>query len=87
MLLTKKSQTSKNMSLLVRDFFGQKQRCNHALTIVFFPDLVPCDFFLFPTPERPVKEKRFSTIGEIKFVIEKRMSEVLGVFIYEGKQL
>ena len=32
----------------------------------YSPDLAPCDFFLFPKLKRPMKERRFATIEEIK---------------------
>ncbi|XP_018050140.1 PREDICTED: uncharacterized protein LOC108688408 [Atta colombica] len=45
-------------SLLVRNFFGQKQHHNHASVL--------CDFFLFPKLKRSMKGRRFATIEEIK---------------------
>ena len=32
----------------------------------YSPDLVPCDFFLFPTMKRILKGKRISTVEEVK---------------------
>ena len=32
----------------------------------FSPDLVPCDFWLFPKLKSPLKQKRFQTINEIQ---------------------
>ena len=42
----------------------------HKITQVtqpsYSPDLVPCDFWLFPKLKWPLKEKRFQTIDEIQ---------------------
>ena len=32
----------------------------------YSPDLVPCDFWLFPKLKSPLKGKRFQTINEIQ---------------------
>ena len=41
----------------------------HSITVLphppYSPDLVPCDFFLFPMLKRPLKERRFEAIPEI----------------------
>ena len=42
----------------------------HQITQVtqprYSPDLVPCDFWLFPKLKSPLKWKRFQTIDEIQ---------------------
>ena len=42
----------------------------HQITQVTQPsyslDLAPCDFWLFPKPKSPLKEKRFQTVDEIQ---------------------
>ena len=49
------------------------QITRHCLFVIFLPttkpyspDLVPCDFFLFPKLKRSMEERRFATIEEIK---------------------
>ena len=40
---------------------------NHpGVAAPYSPDLVPCDFWLFPKLTSPLKGKRFQTIGEIQ---------------------
>ena len=48
------------------DFFVK-----HLITQVtqpppYSPDLVPCDFWLFPKLKSPLKGKRFQTVNEIQ---------------------
>ncbi|UYV78708.1 hypothetical protein LAZ67_16002504 [Cordylochernes scorpioides] len=52
-------------SLLVRDLLAK----NNTLMMPqppYFPDLFPCDFFLFPKLKRPMKGRRYATLDEIK---------------------
>ena len=52
-------------SLLVRNFLAK----NNTVIMPQPPyssDLAPCDFFLFPRLKRPMKGRRFATIGKIK---------------------
>ena len=41
----------------------------------YSPGLVPCDFWLFPKPNSPLKRKRFQTISEIQ---ENTMGQLNG---------
>ncbi|UYV64317.1 hypothetical protein LAZ67_3000269 [Cordylochernes scorpioides] len=57
--------TPAHTSLLVRDFLAK----NNTLMMPqppYFPDLAPCDFFLFPKLKRPMKGRRYATLDEIK---------------------
>ena len=52
-------------SLLARYFLAN----NNTVIIPqppYSPELIPCDFFLFPKLKRPMKGRRFPTIEEIK---------------------
>ena len=52
-------------SLLVRNFLAK----NNTVIMPqppYSPYLAPCDFLLFPRLKRPMKERRFVTIEEIK---------------------
>ena len=48
----------------------QKFLAKHQITQVtqppYSPDLVPCDFYLFPKLKSPLKGKRFQTVDEIQ---------------------
>ena len=47
------------------EFFGETS--NHPDDSAFLsPDLVPCDFWLFPNLKSPLKGKRFLTINKIQ---------------------
>ena len=47
------------------EFFGETS--NHpGDSAPYSPDLVPCDFWLFPKLKSPIKGKRFQTIDEIR---------------------
>ena len=52
----------------------------HQITQVtqahYSPDLVPCDFWLFPELKSPLKGKRFQTIDEIQ---ENRTEQLMTV--------
>ena len=47
------------------DFFGDKSNYSGDLD-PYSPDLVPCDFWLFPKLKSPLNRKRFQTISEIQ---------------------
>ena len=63
------------------------QLTRHCLFVIFWPttpyspDLVPCDFFLFPKRKWPIKERRFATkknfAGRSQDYAKKCLSEVL----------
>lgn len=51
-------------------------------------DLTLCDFFLFSKPKKPIRGRRFSTIDEVKRIIEgadghteKRVSKNVGTHV------
>ena len=48
------------------EFFWQNSKSPRWLSAPSSPDLVPCDFWLFPKLKSPLKEKRFQTIDEIQ---------------------
>ena len=52
----------------------------HQITQVtrppYSPDLVPCDFWLFPKLKSPLKKKRFQTIDEIQ---ENTMGQLMAI--------
>ena len=62
-------------SLLVRKFLAK----NNALMMPqppYSPDLVPCDFFLFPKLKRPMKGRRYATIEEIKVASKEELNKI-----------
>ena len=46
--------------------FFVKHQISHVTQPPYIPDLVPCDFWLFPKLKSPLKGKRFQTIDEIQ---------------------
>ena len=52
--------------------FLAKYQITEMTQTLYSPDLVPCDFWLFP--KSPLKEKRFQTISEIQ---ENRMGQLM----------
>ena len=42
----------------------------------YSPDLVPCDFFLFPTMKKTLKGKRFATVEEVKTVSQEAQNNM-----------
>ncbi|UYV65463.1 hypothetical protein LAZ67_3004436 [Cordylochernes scorpioides] len=62
-------------SLLVRDFLAK----NNTLMMPqpqYFPDLAPCDFFLFPKLKRPMKGRRYATLDEIKTASKEELKKI-----------
>ncbi|UYV84128.1 hypothetical protein LAZ67_X001276 [Cordylochernes scorpioides] len=62
-------------SLLVRDFLAK----NNTLMMPqspYFPDLAPCDFFLFPKLKRPIKGRRYATLDEIKTASKEELKNI-----------
>ena len=51
-------------SHLVQDFLA-KQQITQVTQPLYSPDLVPCDFWLYPKLKSPLKGKRFQTMDEI----------------------
>ncbi|UYV74812.1 hypothetical protein LAZ67_12001111 [Cordylochernes scorpioides] len=63
-------------SLLVRDLLAK----NNTLMMPqppYSPDLAPCDFFLFPKLKRPMKERRYATLDEIKTVSKEELKKII----------
>ena len=46
--------------------FFVKHQITQVTQSPYSPDLVPCDFWLFPKLKSPLKRKRFQTIDEIQ---------------------
>ncbi|KAG5331324.1 SETMR methyltransferase, partial [Acromyrmex charruanus] len=42
----------------------------------YSPDLIPCDFFLFPKLKRPMKGRRYATIEEIKTASKEELNKI-----------
>ncbi|UYV75811.1 hypothetical protein LAZ67_13001424 [Cordylochernes scorpioides] len=62
-------------SLLVRDFLAK----NNTLMMPqppYSPELVPCDFFLFPKLKRPMKGRRYATLDEIKTASKEELKKI-----------
>ena len=62
-------------SLLVRNFLAK----NNTVIMPqppYSPDLVPCDFLLFPRLKRPMKGRRFATIEEIKTESLRELNDI-----------
>ena len=51
-------------SCLVQGFL-EKDQITQVAQSLYSPDLVPCNFWLFPKVKSPLKGKKFQTIGEI----------------------
>ncbi|UYV76619.1 hypothetical protein LAZ67_14001482 [Cordylochernes scorpioides] len=63
-------------SLLVSDFLAK----NNTLMMPqppYYPDLAPCDFFLFPKLKRPMKGRRYATLDEIKTASKEELKKIL----------
>ncbi|VEN44570.1 unnamed protein product [Callosobruchus maculatus] len=61
-------------SLLVREYLAK----NSTVMVPqqpYSPDLVPCDFFLFPKLKRPMKGPRYATIKEIKTASNEELNK------------
>ena len=52
-------------SCLVQSFFV-KLRITQVTQSPYSPDLVPCDFWLFPKLKSPLKVERFQTVNKIQ---------------------
>ena len=61
-------------SHLLQSFLA-KHQINQVTQLSYSPDLVPCDFWLFPKWKSPLKGKRFQTVDEI----QENMTEQLMV--------
>ena len=59
------SQQPAHASHLCSEFFGEASN-QPGDSAPYSPDLVPCDFWLFPTLKSPLKGKGFQTIDEIQ---------------------
>ncbi|VEN56165.1 unnamed protein product [Callosobruchus maculatus] len=62
-------------SLLVREYLAK----NSTVMVPqqpYSPDLVPCDFFLFPKLKRPMKVRRYATIEEIKTASNEDLNKI-----------
>ncbi|XP_069330150.1 histone-lysine N-methyltransferase SETMAR-like [Eulemur rufifrons] len=57
--------TPAHVSHLVQSFLV-KHQITQVTQSPYSPDLVPCDFWLFPKLKSPLKEKRFQTVDEIE---------------------
>ena len=42
----------------------------------YYPDLAPCDFFLFPKLKRPIKEQRYAMIEEINAASKEELTKI-----------
>ena len=60
-----RDNVSAHASRLVQMFF-EKHQIAQVPQPHYSPDLVPCDFWLFPKLKSPLKGKRFQTIDEIQ---------------------
>ena len=77
--LAASQQCTTHASCLVQSF-PAKHQFTEMTQPPYSPDLVPCDFWLFPKLKSPLKVKRFQTISEIQentmgqlMVIERTM--------------
>lgn len=61
----KKTLWWKSSALLLRDFFD-KNSTRIVRQLPYSPNLVPCDFSLYSKLKRPMRERSFNTIEEIK---------------------
>ena len=57
--------TPTHISHLVQSFLA-KHQITQVTQPPYSPDLVPCDFWLFPKLKSPLKGKRFQTVDEIQ---------------------
>ncbi|XP_076182730.1 protein GVQW3-like [Ptiloglossa arizonensis] len=54
----------------------QKQLRMNIAKPPYSPDLAPCDFFLFPKLKRPMKERRYATLDEIKTASKEELKRI-----------
>ena len=62
-------------SLLIGEFLAK----NNTLIMLqppYFPNLASCDFFLFPKLKRSMKERRYTTIKEIKLASKEELNKI-----------
>jgi hypothetical protein len=45
-------------------------------TVVPFPELAPCDLFLFPTIKKTLKGKRFATVEEVQTASQEALNSI-----------
>ena len=57
--------TTAHASRLMQSFLV-KHQITQVTQPLYSPDLVPCDFWLFPKLKSPLKEKRFQIVNEIQ---------------------
>ena len=66
---------SAHSALRTREFLAK-----HSITVLphppYSPGLAPCDFFLFPMLQRPLKGRRFETIPEITANATKKLKGI-----------
>ena len=73
-------------SLLVRNFLAKIN------TVImpqppYSPDLAPCDFFLFPRLNRPMKQRRFATIEDIKTESLRELKDIPKMHIRSASRI
>ena len=62
-------------ALVLRDHFA-KNSTHIVPQPPYLPDLAPCDFWLFPKLERPLRGHRFETIEEIQAESKKALKAI-----------
>ena len=62
-------------ALVPRDYFT-KNSTHIVPQPQYSPDLVPCDFWLFPKLKRPLRGHRFDTIQEIQAELKKALKAI-----------
>ena len=67
--------TPTHASCLMKSFLV-KHQITQVTQPCYSPDLVPCDFWLFPKLKLPLKGKRFQTINEIQ---ENTMRQLMAI--------
>ena len=74
-LAASSGQHTRSCITFCAEFFGKTS--NHTGdSATYSPDLVPCDFWIFPKLKSPLKGKRFQTIGEFQ---ENTMGQLMAI--------
>ena len=62
-------------AVAVQEFLARKQVCvlNHP---PYFPDLSPCDYFLFPKLKLPLKGRLFEDVQDIQGAVTSRLRAI-----------
>jgi hypothetical protein len=58
--------TPSHTAMAVQQSLAEKKNHTHAAASLYFPDLAPCDFWLFLKLKTRLRNRRFVTVDDIK---------------------